>query len=265
MPWTDRDEMRTAAMPDSLSTLRSSVHRLTGLVRPLDDDALANPAYPTEWSIADVVSHLGSGAVIWSRRIDDGLAGTTTPDDFNQAVWARWDAKTPRSKADDGLAADAELIARLETVAADDRTRLRVAMGPMELDWDACVRMRLSEHLLHEWDVAVALEPAATLADDGTAIVVDNLELIAGYASKPVGEPGTITIATTAPERSFAITIGDNVTLAPTEPTERPTLSMPAEAFVRLVYGRLDPEHAPPSITGNPAELDRLRQVFTGL
>jgi hypothetical protein len=39
---------------------------------------------------------------------------------------------------------------------------------------------------------------------------------------------------------------------------------MPAEAFVRLVYGRLDPAHTPASITGDPADLDHLRQVFTG-
>ena len=251
-------------MPDALAALNTSVHRLAELVRPLDDEALTRPAYPTEWSIAAVVSHLGSGAVIWSRRITDSLAGRDTPDDFNPTVWAEWDAKSPRSQADDGLVADAALMADLDALPAGDRSRLQISMGPMELDWDACIRMRLGEHLLHEWDVAVALDPAATLADDGTEIVVDNLGPIAGFASKPVGEPGTLTVATTAPGRSFAITIGDGVTLAPAEPADRPTLSMPAEALVRLVYGRLDPGHTPAAVTGENPELERLRQVFTG-
>ena len=38
----------------------------------LDDDALVRPAYPSEWSIADVLSHIGSGAVIFGRILDDG-------------------------------------------------------------------------------------------------------------------------------------------------------------------------------------------------
>jgi hypothetical protein len=39
---------------------------------------------------------------------------------------------------------------------------------------------------------------------------------------------------------------------------------LPAEAFVRLVYGRLDPDHTPPVETGGD-ELDALRKVFPGL
>jgi hypothetical protein len=37
---------------------------------------------------------------------------------------------------------------------------------------------------------------------------------------------------------------------------------LPAEAFVRLVYGRLAPEHTPPGEHG--AALDVLRRVFPG-
>src|SRR5687768_6139101 len=81
---------RLAPMTDALAALDSSVRRLADLVRPLDDDALARPAYPSEWSIADVLSHIGSGAVIFGRLLADGLAGTPTPDDFNPSVWDRW-------------------------------------------------------------------------------------------------------------------------------------------------------------------------------
>ena len=40
-------------------------------------------------------------------------------------------------------------------------------------------------------------------------------------------------------------------------------LEMPAEAFVRLLYGRLDPAHTPP-IAGDPALLERLRATYPG-
>ena len=42
-----------------------------------------------------------------------------------------------------------------------------------------------------------------------------------------------------------------------------PELALPAEAFIRLVYGRLDPAHTPPVETRR-ADLDGLRQVFPG-
>jgi hypothetical protein len=180
----------------------------------------------------------------------------------------------PRAQADECLVVDRDLVARLEGVGDDERARLQLSLGPMELDWETFVQMRLSEHLLHEWDVAVALDPAATLADDGTAIVVDRVGAVAGWASKAVGDPATITVATTAPERSFTLTIGDDVSLVPTaeatgaagaaEPAGGPTLTMPAEALVRLVYGRLDADHTPAAVSGDPAVLDRLRPVFPG-
>ena len=37
--------------------------------------AARSRAYPSEWTIADVLSHVGSGAVIMQRRLDDSLAG----------------------------------------------------------------------------------------------------------------------------------------------------------------------------------------------
>jgi hypothetical protein len=43
-----------------------------------------------------------------------------------------------------------------------------------------------------------------------------------------------------------------------------PDLSMPAEAFVRLVYGRLDPDHAPAGVEGDERLLEQLRAVFPG-
>ena len=39
---------------------------------------------------------------------------------------------------------------------------------------------------------------------------------------------------------------------------------LPAEALVRLVYGRLDPDHTP-SFDGDEADLDELRRAFPGV
>ncbi len=251
-------------MSDALPALRASVDRLAAHVPVLGDD-VTRSAHPTEWTVADVVSHVGSGAVIWLRLIDDQRVGATTPDDFNQSVWDEWDAKSPRAKVDDGIAADAAFIARLESMPEEERARLHLSMGPMEFDWDTVVSMRLNEHLIHEWDVAVALDPGATLADDGTALVVDQLEMIGRYGAKPAGPHRSITVATTSPVRGFRVDIGDEVLLTPIDPPADPTISLPAEAFVRLVYGRLDAHLTPASVTGDPSALDQLRQVFAGV
>jgi hypothetical protein len=39
---------------------------------------------------------------------------------------------------------------------------------------------------------------------------------------------------------------------------------MPAEALLRLSYGRLDAAHTPADVEADPADLDRLRAVFPG-
>ncbi len=252
-------------MPDALRALRSSVDRLASLVQPLDDPALVSRSYPTEWTIADVMSHLGSGAVIFVRRLQASLEGTEPPDDFNQRTWDTWNAKSPRAKADDALAADVELMTVLETTAPADRARFTTTMGPMELDWDAFLGMRLNEHLLHEWDVGVSFDPTAPLATDGTAVVIDNLGLIARFTSKPEGDPRTVTIRTSEPDRGFLVTIEpDAVGFASTAPPAEPDLALPAESLIRLAYGRLDPDHTPSSVVGEPTLLDQLRAVFPG-
>jgi uncharacterized protein (TIGR03083 family) len=252
-------------MSDALQALRSSVDRLARLVAPLDDDAVSRPAYPSKWAIADVLSHLGSGAVISRRLLDDTRAGAPTPSDFNAAVWDEWNAKSPRAKADDGLAATRAFTESLEGVPAADRAGLAFALGPFNLDWDAFVRMRLNEHVLHEWDVAVALDPTATLPGDGTEIVIDNLDIIVRFSGKPAGDARTVTVATVEPERALAVTVDPaGVVVAPASPGASPDLTMPAEAFVRLVYGRLDPDHTPTAVTGDDDALNQLRAVFPG-
>jgi uncharacterized protein (TIGR03083 family) len=252
-------------MPDALSVLRSSVERLSAQVRPLDDEQLVHHAYPSAWSIADVLSHVGSSALIMQRRLDDAVAGRAMPDEFSEQVWAEWDAKSPRAKVDDGLMADEAFTARLEDVGADARSTVSISFGPITFDWDQFVCTRLNEHTLHGWDVAVSLDPSATLPADAVAYVIDNLELIGRFTAQPVAPERTVTVATSEPERGFAVSVkATTAEFASTGVSADPTLRMPAEAFIRLVYGRLDADHTPASVEGDADALEQLRQVFPG-
>src|SRR3954469_1137500 len=104
-----------------IDALRSSVARLRTVASSVSEKGLTAPAYPAEWSIADVLSHLGSGAVIMQRRLEDSLAGASTPDEFAPMVWDTWNAKAPTVKRGDALAADAALLARIEAVTPQER------------------------------------------------------------------------------------------------------------------------------------------------
>jgi uncharacterized protein (TIGR03083 family) len=247
-----------------LAALRSSVDRLRHLIEPLDESALVAPAYPTQWSVADVLSHIGSGAVILQRRLEDGLAGSSTPDDFAPSVWEAWNSKPPRVKADDALAADGELLARLEALTGDERARFTFSMGPMSFDITGFVGLRLNEHALHTWDIEVATDPTAVLPADVAGVVIDNLELVARFTAKPTGDPATIVVRTTAPERHFTVDLTpEHATLSPATSPSAVDLELPAEAFARLVYGRLDSDHTPP-VQGDAGLLGVLRRTFPG-
>ena len=251
-------------MDTLVNALRASVDRLHELTSGLDDAQLVSPSYCDGWSIAQVLSHLGSGAIITRRGLRDAQAGTTTPDDFNQSVWDEWNAKTPRAQAEEALAADEALLEAYEAVPEAERADLTFSLGPVSLGFDEMVGMRLNEHAFHSWDIAVALDDAAVVPEDAAAMVVDNLALIARFTGRVDGQDRTIAVRTSAPERNITVRLSaDGVEVGTGQPGQSSDLELPAEAFSRLVYGRLDPEHTP-TVTGDDGVVPLLRAVFPG-
>jgi uncharacterized protein (TIGR03083 family) len=253
---------------DQLTVLRASVARLDAIVGGFDADGIRAQAYPTEWSVADVVSHLGSAAVINQARLDAALAGTELPDDFPQSVWDEWNAKAPDAKAVDGLRADRAFLEQAEALSDADRARVQYSLGPLDVDFARHVQLRLNEHVLHTWDIEVVLDPNAALPTDAAAFIVDQLGMLAQWTGKPTGVEHDVQVHTVDPARDFTIAFGaEHVALTPYEPTvanrDVPNLVIPAEAFIRLVYGRLDAAHTPP-VRGD-ADLDELRRAFPGV
>lgn len=179
--------------------MRSSVGRLRALAEPLTDDDLTTGAYPSEWSIADVLSHLGSSAVISQRRLEDALAGQDTPQEHAPSVWEEWNAKTPTHQRREALGADADLLARLDAVPTPERERFAFQIGPMTLGFADFVAMRLNEHAFHTWDIEVLRDPSATLPPQAAAVVIDNLELVARFTARPTGDTRTIAVTARDP------------------------------------------------------------------
>jgi uncharacterized protein (TIGR03083 family) len=251
-------------MSNSLDALASSVRHLHSLVEGLNESQFVASAYPTEWTVADVLGHLGSGAIIFKRGIDDSLDARETPPQFSQSVWDVWNAKTPHAKGTDSLDADTALLTRLLEMTTDERERFALKLGPMTFDFDRVVQLRLNEHIVHTWDIEEAFDHRATLQAEAVPYLIDNLQLLMRYSAKPTENEHTLHIRTSDPHREFALSQrADGVTFEEVEGVEVFDLELPAEAFVRLAYGRLDETHTPKGI--DPTHLDELRRVFAGV
>ena len=251
-------------MSHSLHALGQSVELLRQIQQDLPPDKVEAQAYPTEWTVADVFSHLGSGAVILGRLFQDARDGSEPDPEFNQSVWDEWNAKAPESQVRDAPVADLALLQALEDTDEAARAAFQLSFGPFDLDFDGFAALRLGEHALHTWDVAVALDPAATLSPPSTDVLIGTLGRIAGFTGKPTGSERTLHVVTSAPERGFTVAIGtDALELTSGDPVASPDLGLPSEAFIRLVYGRLDPAHTP-AVTGSEAILGDLRTAFPG-
>lgn len=253
-----------------IAVLRAGHESLSGLVAGLSDDDLAKPSAAAEWDVSQVLGHLGSGAEISEAVLRAALDGKPNPGmDYFKSVWARWDSAGRRERADGFARASAALTELYESLAPRDDLRIDLGFLPEPVDLATAARMRLSEFALHAWDVRAGSDPSAVLAPDATAHLLPVVAQMAGMLGKPGaldGARSVIRVTTTAPEEVLALRLGDRVSIggeAPDSPDG--TLSLPAEAWVRLVTGRLGPRYTPADVTATgAADLELLRRVFPG-
>lgn len=264
-----------------LDVLAGSHDRLSDLVCDLDEDELRDRSYCDEWTIAQVLSHIGSGAEILGKSVDAVVNGDDPPsrDAFPQ-IWARWNAMAPREVAEAALSTDGELVEKLENLG-DGLDGLEFTLfGVLHVDAVGLLWVRLSEHALHTWDIAVAIDPHALLDRDAVVLLIERLPQAVGRLGKPERAedppPFVVRVVTSDPKREYDLEVGDHVSMAPVDgaaPTPRASgdassnrvLHLPAEALVRLVYGRLDPSHSPSIDPEEQPTLDALRRTFPGI
>jgi uncharacterized protein (TIGR03083 family) len=250
-----------------LAALRNSRARLVEIATPLSAEQVRERSYDTEWSIGQVLSHIGTGSIFFSFILEAGLAGEPAPGiDVMQPIWAEWNAKDPEEQAQDGLEADGALMAALEALDAQQRDDWHLDLFGTDRDFAGILQMRLSEHAVHTWDIVVALDPKAQLLPDAVDLLIDTVEALVARVGKPLDHQLVLGVETDDPNRNFVLTVdAEGATLEPLDARFEADrlLALPAEAFVRLVYGRLDAEHTPPG--ADDPILDVLRTVFVGV
>lgn len=182
-------------------------------------------------------------------------------------VWDAWNARSAEGQAAAWHEHDERSVRRFETLTESEIANLHVSCFGRELNAADFVRMRLTEHAIHTWDVEVVRESGARVAPDAVELIVDGLGWIASIVGKPQGKPFRLRVQSSDPERNFLLKAGESVTIADWDGRAADgELQMPAEAFVRLMYGRLDDAHTPETaMTGADVTLDDLRSIFPGV
>ena len=249
-----------------LAALRNSRARLVEVATPLTAEQVREQSYDTEWSVAQVLSHIGTGSIFFKFILEAGLAGKPAPGiDVMQPIWDEWNAKNPDDQAREAIVVDGELMAAFEALDQEQRDEWHLDFFGTDRDFAGIVQMRLGEHSLHTWDVVVTFDPKALLLPDAVDVLIDSLEPLVSRAGKPLDSQVVVGIETEEPPRNFVLTIdADGATLGPLDARFEADslLALPAESFIRLVYGRLDPEHTPPGV--DDPILETLRTVFPG-
>src|SRR5436305_2845314 len=99
----------------TIAALRTTHDGLATLVPGLTEEQLTGPSGAAEWTVAAVLSHLGSGAVITLAGLQSALGVRQAPEaGFNESVWDAWNAMSPAEQRAGFLEHDADLVAAFE-------------------------------------------------------------------------------------------------------------------------------------------------------
>ncbi len=250
-----------------IGALRRSHDRLVQQVTDLDPAGLNGPSACSEWSVAQVLSHLGSQAEIFALLLEAGLTGTPAPNsDAFPPIWEAWNGRSPQAQARDSIAANGVFVQRMESLGDETLNNFHVGAFGMDIDAVTFCRLRLSEHAVHTWDIAVAFEPTSTIIPDAVDLIVDGVAQVAQRVGRATSRPSLVRIETREPERELAL-VTDGVRIEPwSDQPCNSTLTISAETLIRLIYGRLRDADLPAiELSGTALSLDELRAMFPGM
>jgi hypothetical protein len=162
---------------------------------------------------------------------------------------------------------DNEYICRLESMRNSDFESLKIFMYIRWVDAVGLLCPRLGEHAVHTWDIEVLSDPAARVAASTVELIIDEIFKLPPWFTQAPQRHFHTHVTTTGPDRHFAIDAGKRVAILPGAP-EGPLdarVVLPAEAFVRLLFGRLDPANEPlVDWTSDELQLADLTAIFPG-
>ena len=213
------------------------------------------------WTVGDVIGHLGWAAEFFADAVSQGRSGITTAPEGLPEVGSIPPSELPgfiaRMAKEYCLSADSELVDAFSSSV----DRLGGLFSDLdEEDWskecwgfrgvrpaEAYVTTRISEVVIHSWDIRSPSDPKASLSPDCVAAVLERLPLWLnelGLAEFRPSEPlARYRFRTTgAADFQRDVVTGDQenrVEEAQGEPTA--TITCDADVLALLVWGRLLP------------------------
>ena len=196
----------------SIDALRAHHDDLGAVAASLDAEQLAAPSGATEWTVAQVLSHLGSGAEIMLKSVA-AVTGSEANDEDNESIWARWNGSTPEEQAAAYVEHDRRLVTALEGIDAAQRDEARIDLGfmPEPVPLDVVVGMRLNEVAAHGWDVHVGLDPDAALDDTAAGLLLEHFSDGLGFMLGFTGKPETVEGGAVVAAGDVALVVADPV------------------------------------------------------
>lgn len=254
----------------TIAALRAENDSLADLVHDLPLSLLDRKSYCRDWTVAQVLSHLGSSSEINVSNLRAALGvGERLPKEAYPQLWDRWDHLGTFDQLKGFLRWHGELVTRFEEFEHRGQSDLQVetAMGSMRVD--ALAGIRLREAAIHRWDIAVAYDESAVLRPQSVDILVDQLpEMTERLSDADVATSSDFTeisISISSPDRSFVLSLSEAVAINyATDSTLSAVIHLPGESFVRLLYGRWRDPHDKVNLEKPPGLLAELRTTFQG-
>ncbi|OZC74656.1 hypothetical protein CH274_21780 [Rhodococcus sp. 06-418-5] len=250
---------------DWLHALQTASNDLRHLVDGLSTEDLSLASRDGDWTVAQVLSHLGSAAEICTDLVRRGLAGDHRGPQRDELtpIWDRWNDLGPAEQRLQWQRADAAHLELLAGITVEQEKSLRVPYfaGPMDLT--TYLGYRLSEHALHGWDVAVTFDPSATVGQ--LDLVWQRIDMIAsrfhdGAVRQRLAARQILLLHS---DHRDLLVVDDEVHIETgTDRSAPSTVTATSDVTTRLVYGRLRPEDDM-DISG-PTARDDLVQLFPG-
>ena len=194
-----------ATAEERAALVRSESSRLLEYFKSLSPGDWATQSACDAWTNADVVAHLLSAVDNFSGNIERGLEGDSSPPEGMappqetdmSANSARMAANATRAVAMRERLGDS--LVEIFAQECDRLDKLLAGMGPD--DWEKpCfhpaailtvnryMNLRLTEMVVHEWDIRSRLEPSAKMPD---AVMPTVLELLPGFVVGRLFQPGS--------------------------------------------------------------------------
>jgi uncharacterized protein (TIGR03083 family) len=258
-----------ASFAERLAVLTGESSRLEQYFEALPPEAWARPSACTQWQVQDVVAHLVGVAEFYAGTVARGLRGETSPPAGRAPAGASTGASAAEGIAQRSIAARKSLGPQLLAAFATSGRHLNETLASLTaanrrtpcyhpggmVAAENFIELRLKELAVHEWDVRAALEPDAHLSPPSYAAILATIsESIASGSLRWAfwSGPGSaapvryrFAIAGPGPSRPDLVVDGTSLRMedAGAEPPQV-TFSCDTEAYILLVYGRLDLEKA---------------------